>query len=108
MVEANTHRKIAHDQCPTCKQRFVGALSMALAEARVRETRESRSDINCEAVSELAQACLEQGHYDEADDAEMMIDECMMPDDECGMCMHVCLLDVCGLQGQFAMRPLSK
>merc|ERR1712216_301784 len=43
MVEANRHRKIAHDQCPTCEQRFAGALSMALAEARVRDNRASSS-----------------------------------------------------------------
>ena len=66
MVETNRHRTIAHDQCPTCKQRFVGALSMALAEARVREARVSRSDNDRTATSELAQACLEQGRYDEA------------------------------------------
>ena len=66
MVEANRHRKIAHDQCPTCEQRFVGALSMALAEARVRDNRVSSSGIDCNATSNLAQACHEQGRYDEA------------------------------------------
>ena len=66
MVKANRYRTIDHDQCPTCEQRFVGALSMALAEARVREIRASRSDMSIEATSNLASACLEQGRYDEA------------------------------------------
>ena len=39
---------------------------MALAEARLREARASRSDNDLAATSELAQACLEQGRYDEA------------------------------------------
>ena len=66
MVKANRHRKVAHDECPTCEQRFVGALGMALAKARVREIRASSSDIDCRATSNLAQACLEQGRHDEA------------------------------------------
>ena len=66
MVEANRHRTVARDKCPTCEQRFVGALSMALAEARVREARASGSDIDVAATSELARVCLEQGRYDEA------------------------------------------
>ena len=41
LVEANRHRKTAHDECPTCQTRFVGALSMGAAEARVRDARES-------------------------------------------------------------------
>ena len=66
MVKANRRRTIDQDQCPTCEQRFVGALSMALAEARVRQARASSSDIDCIATSELAQACHEQGRYNEA------------------------------------------
>ena len=66
MVEANRHRKIAHDQCPTCEQSFVGALSMALAEARVRDNRASSSNIDRMATSNLADACCEQGRYGEA------------------------------------------
>ena len=66
MVKANRHRKIAHEQCPTCEQRFVGALSVALAEVRVRETRASGSDIDPAAMNALGWACFEQGRYDEA------------------------------------------
>ena len=65
LVEANRHRADAHDQCPTCRTRFVGALSMAAAEARVRDARASRS-IDCSATLELARACFEQGRYSEA------------------------------------------
>ena len=66
MVTANRHRTTEHDQCPTCEQRFVGALSMVLAEARVREAQASRSDIDCAATGNLARACCEQGRHDEA------------------------------------------
>ena len=66
LVEANRHRSNAHDQCPTCKTRFVGALSMAAAEARVRDARASSSNIDCAASTDLAQACAEQGQYPEA------------------------------------------
>ena len=62
----NRHRKDAHDKCPTCQTRFVGALSMAAAEARVRGARASSSNIDCAATTELAQACSEQGRYAEA------------------------------------------
>ena len=65
LVEANRHRKEAHAECPTCKTRFVGELSMAAAEARVRDAHASRSDIDL-VTSELATACLEQGRLPEA------------------------------------------
>ena len=66
LVEANRHRSNAHDQCPTCKTRFVGVLRMAAAEARVRDARASTSNFDCVATSELARACFEQGRYAEA------------------------------------------
>ena len=66
LVEANRHRTTAHDKCPTCQTRFVGALSMAAAEARVRDARKCSSNIDCAATAELAQACVEQGRYAEA------------------------------------------
>ena len=65
LVEANRHRTAAHDKCPTCQTRFVGVLSMAAAEARVRDTRAS-SSIDCQAITDLARACAEQGRYAEA------------------------------------------
>ena len=66
LVEANRHRTDAHDKCPTCKTRFVGALSMAAAEARVRGARASRSNSDCAATCEFARACVEQGRHAEA------------------------------------------
>ena len=66
LVEANRHRTDAHDQCPTCQTRFVGVLSIAAAEARVRDARASSSITDCVATSELASACLEEGRYAEA------------------------------------------
>ena len=44
----------------------MGMLSMAAAEARVRDARASSSNIDCAAAEELAQACAEQGRYAEA------------------------------------------
>ena len=66
LVESNRHRANAHAECPTCQTRFVGALSMAVAEARDRDARANGGDIDCAATSDLARACLEQGRYPEA------------------------------------------
>ena len=66
LVEANRHRKSAQHECPTCKQRYVGALGMAAAKARVQDARASSTGMDWAATSDLAQACAEQGHYDES------------------------------------------
>ena len=63
MIEVNKHRAERLDECPTCKQRFVGVLAMAIAEARVHD---KKLDFDGKATSDLAQAYLEQGNLPEA------------------------------------------
>ena len=65
IVEANKHRQDAHHTCPTCKQAFIGALQMAVAEARVHTTRLDRN-FEPVAVNELANALCEKGSYPQA------------------------------------------
>ena len=66
LVDWNRHRNNAHAECWQCQKRFVGVLSMAAAEARVRDARASSSNFDCVASNELAQACAEQGRHPEA------------------------------------------
>ena len=65
IVEANKHRQGAHHTCPTCKQKFVGALQMAVAEARVHTTRLNRN-FDPAAVSGLAGALTDKASYPQA------------------------------------------
>ena len=65
IVEANKHRQDEKHSCPTCKQAFVGALQMAVAEAQVHTTRLDRN-FDPAAVSCLASALKEKGSYQEA------------------------------------------
>ena len=65
VVEANRHRKDGHGTCPTCKQRFVGALQMAAAEARVHTTCLDRN-FDPAAVGDLAVALAQKGSDAEA------------------------------------------
>ena len=65
IVEANEHRQGEYHTCPTCKQPFVGALQMAIAEARVHTTHLDRN-FNPAAVGMLAKALSDKGSYMEA------------------------------------------
>ena len=65
IVEANKHRQDEKHTCPTCKQAFVGALQMAVAEAQVHTTHLDRK-FDPVAVSGLANALNEKGSYQEA------------------------------------------
>ena len=47
LVDWNRHRNNAHAECWQCQKRFVGVLSMAAAEARVRDARASSSNFDC-------------------------------------------------------------
>ena len=54
-----------HHACPTCKQRFIGALQMAAAEAQVHTTCFDRN-FHPAAVADLANTLTDKGSYAEA------------------------------------------
>jgi len=61
MVEANKHRDNSYNECPTCKQLFVGPLQFALSQARVQRTPRDLAALN-----DLAIALAEKGRFSEA------------------------------------------
>ena len=58
IVDYNKHHAEQKDQCPTCKQRYIGVAATAIAEARVHKS-SSSSAFDGSAVGDLARALLE-------------------------------------------------
>ena len=65
IVELNKRRKERQDECPTCNQRFVGALLMTVVEARASDA-QAGQHFDGDAVSDLARAYAEQGRLADA------------------------------------------
>ena len=66
MVEANKHRSAGYESCPTCKQKFIGRLQMALARSRMNHAHRSHETFDPEATGQLAAALSDHGKYEEA------------------------------------------
>ena len=66
MVEANKHRSAEYDSCPTCKQKFIGRLQMALARSRMDHAHRSHETFDPAATEQMAHALSDHGKYEEA------------------------------------------
>ena len=65
MAEANKHRSAECESCPTCKQKFIGRLQLALARSRMDHAHRSGT-FDPAATCQLAAALSDHGKYEEA------------------------------------------